>query len=219
MNTKSIPLVAILLSAMSSGTSATTIDFSSLTTPGAITSVGPTFVADGFQFQDEYLEGSGIVSATALSYQRPSPVDMWAVFLDHRGVTGGGTFSLVGGGTFTLNSIDIVNPFLDFYTLNTVHSWTLFGTFANGSTALLHGSDPDGYLQPGTFITVTPNWSNLISVDFWGVSGAAGMMGVDNIDVTTAVPEPSTWAMMILGFLGIGFLAYRRRSQLSFAAG
>lgn len=29
----------------------------------------------------------------------------------------------------------------------------------------------------------------------------------------TAVPEASTWAMMILGFLGVGFLAYRRRDQ------
>jgi len=28
-----------------------------------------------------------------------------------------------------------------------------------------------------------------------------------------AVPEASTWAMMILGFLGVGFLSYRRRSQ------
>jgi hypothetical protein len=26
----------------------------------------------------------------------------------------------------------------------------------------------------------------------------------------TAVPEPSTWAMMILGFAGVGFMAYRR---------
>jgi hypothetical protein len=26
----------------------------------------------------------------------------------------------------------------------------------------------------------------------------------------SAVPEPSTWAMMFLGFLGIGFLSYRR---------
>jgi hypothetical protein len=26
-----------------------------------------------------------------------------------------------------------------------------------------------------------------------------------------AVPEPSTWAMMILGFAGVGFVAYRRR--------
>jgi hypothetical protein len=30
--------------------------------------------------------------------------------------------------------------------------------------------------------------------------------------VTGAVPEPSTWAMMLLGFAGIGFLAYRRKS-------
>ena len=31
--------------------------------------------------------------------------------------------------------------------------------------------------------------------------------------VASAVPEPSTWAMMILGFAGIGFLAYRRKGQ------
>jgi hypothetical protein len=29
----------------------------------------------------------------------------------------------------------------------------------------------------------------------------------------SAVPEASTWAMMILGFAGIGFLTYRRRNQ------
>jgi hypothetical protein len=31
--------------------------------------------------------------------------------------------------------------------------------------------------------------------------------------VTGAVPEPSTWAMMILGFAGVGFMAYRRKSK------
>ena len=30
-----------------------------------------------------------------------------------------------------------------------------------------------------------------------------------------AVPEPSTWAMMILGFLGIGLAAYRRKDKLN----
>jgi hypothetical protein len=34
-----------------------------------------------------------------------------------------------------------------------------------------------------------------------------------NLTVTSAVPEPSTWAMLILGFAGVGFLAYRRRNQ------
>jgi hypothetical protein len=33
--------------------------------------------------------------------------------------------------------------------------------------------------------------------------------------VTPAVPEPSTWAMMILGFAGVGFMAYRRRNQMA----
>jgi hypothetical protein len=28
-----------------------------------------------------------------------------------------------------------------------------------------------------------------------------------------AVPEPSTWAMMILGFCGVGFMAYRRKQN------
>jgi hypothetical protein len=33
-----------------------------------------------------------------------------------------------------------------------------------------------------------------------------------------AVPEPSTWAMMILGFAGVAFLAYRRRKTTALAA-
>ena len=30
--------------------------------------------------------------------------------------------------------------------------------------------------------------------------------------------KPSTWAMMIVGFAGLGFLAYRRRQRAAFAA-
>ena len=33
-----------------------------------------------------------------------------------------------------------------------------------------------------------------------------------------AVPEPSTWAMLLLGFAGIGFIAYRRSKQALMAA-
>jgi hypothetical protein len=33
---------------------------------------------------------------------------------------------------------------------------------------------------------------------------------LDNVAYVAAVPEASTWAMMIVGFLGVGFLAYRR---------
>jgi hypothetical protein len=33
-----------------------------------------------------------------------------------------------------------------------------------------------------------------------------------------AVPEPSTWAMMILGFACLGFMAYRRKNKMALNA-
>jgi PEP-CTERM motif-containing protein len=36
---------------------------------------------------------------------------------------------------------------------------------------------------------------------------------VDHVSFSSSVPEPSTWAMMVLGFAGIGFMAYRRKSK------
>jgi hypothetical protein len=41
-------------------------------------------------------------------------------------------------------------------------------------------------------------------------SFAVGLNG----EQVAAVPEPSTWAMMILGFAGLGFMAYRRKAKL-----
>jgi hypothetical protein len=35
---------------------------------------------------------------------------------------------------------------------------------------------------------------------------------------SSAVPEPSTWAMMLIGFAGIGFMAYRRKSKPALSA-
>jgi hypothetical protein len=40
----------------------------------------------------------------------------------------------------------------------------------------------------------------------------------DPIDEIAAVPEPSTWAMMILGFAGVGFAAYRRKNMMALNA-
>jgi hypothetical protein len=70
-----------------------------------------------------------------------------------------------------------------------------------------------------TAITAGPVVSN--GADF-SVSNTTGFFfdsgnGVVSYDTFTAaiapaVPEPSTWAMMILGFCGLGFMAYRRKS-------
>ena len=37
-------------------------------------------------------------------------------------------------------------------------------------------------------------------------------------ELTAAVPEPSTWAMMLLGFAGIGYGVYRRKRTAALAA-
>jgi PEP-CTERM motif len=45
-----------------------------------------------------------------------------------------------------------------------------------------------------------------------------GLVTGFNDGLTTAVPEPSTWAMMVLGFAGVGFVTYRRRKGALLAA-
>jgi hypothetical protein len=44
-----------------------------------------------------------------------------------------------------------------------------------------------------------------------------GQNDVLTISTVAAVPEPSTWAMMILGFASVGLVAYRRKRALAMA--
>lgn len=62
----------------------------------------------------------------------------------------------------------------------------------------------------GPLGTVTDTGS-VLSINWAGVSFAEGQTAV--ITFANGVPEPSTWAMMILGFVGIGFMAYRRKQN------
>jgi PEP-CTERM motif len=80
--------------------------------------------------------------------------------------------------------------------------------------------DPVGHVvlssDGGSIIDVTD-----ITVALFNSSGITVFGDQDitsNIVQTSisAVPEPSTWAMMILGFAGIGFMAYRRKNKPAF---
>jgi hypothetical protein len=52
-------------------------------------------------------------------------------------------------------------------------------------------------------------------VDFaW--SGSSYYTPPAYLGVVTAVPEPSTWVMLMLGFAGVGFMAYRRKTKPAF---
>jgi hypothetical protein len=45
------------------------------------------------------------------------------------------------------------------------------------------------------------------------VGGGTEITTITYAPLASAVPEPSTWAMMILGFFGVGFMAYRRKQN------
>ena len=50
----------------------------------------------------------------------------------------------------------------------------------------------------------------------YSVAGGAtyGESRLGEIHIGSAVPEPSTWAMMLIGFAGLGFMAYRRTRKM-----
>lgn len=180
----------------SASAQATTIDFSNVAAPGTYTNM-LSFVSSGFQFQS-YSSYANIDSATDLdpNLQHPAPGDLFAVFLYPYG---GGQFSPVGGGTFTLNSLDL--NWWDFYQPSDPHNWSITGTFADGSTATVRG-----VLQPGQFVPETLNWSKLESVSFSGSTPTLGWIGIDNV-VVNVTPLPPAWTMMMIGLAGFGFVA------------
>jgi hypothetical protein len=66
------------------------------------------------------------------------------------------------------------------------------------------------------FLTTPASYSGaLFDLYYVEGNGSPAVLKVDlrSPNLTTDVPEPSTWAMMILGFFGIGFMAYRRKSK------
>jgi hypothetical protein len=50
------------------------------------------------------------------------------------------------------------------------------------------------------------------TIEFFGDSTnvASRYIGLDDVSVSSSVPEASTWAMMLAGFASLGFVGYRR---------
>ncbi|EAQ34017.1 hypothetical protein NB311A_10233 [Nitrobacter sp. Nb-311A] len=53
---------------------------------------------------------------------------------------------------------------------------------------------------------------------FGGIVDDVRQVRIDGITSIAAVPEPSTWAMMILGFFAIGAMTYRQRKNIALRA-
>jgi hypothetical protein len=121
----------------------------------------------------------------------------------------------VGSQAFASTSV------VDFYVSNANYSLTsqyfeadallgnsvTMGLDSSSSTKSLFGSSAD----PGSF------FSHSIAGEFFLQDSSNSKLVFDVTTNVSAVPEPSTWAMMILGFLGVGFVAYRKKDALRFA--
>jgi hypothetical protein len=55
----------------------------------------------------------------------------------------------------------------------------------------------------------------VVGVTF-GTSAIYSITTFGGVPAIQAVPEPSSWAMMLIGFAGVGFMAYRRKSKPAF---
>jgi hypothetical protein len=94
------------------------------------------------------------------------------------------------------------------------------GVFTVNSDSFLTG---DVTLAAGTYYLVLANAMG--SSNFaWDINNGpstayvnlgVGAVASESFQITgvSAVPEPTTWAMLLLGFAGIGFMAYRRKSK------
>jgi len=76
-----------------------------------------------------------------------------------------------------------------------------------------------GFISPTGFsfapITKAGDYFLTFTVDNFAQNGG-NPTALDVSATVSGVPEPSTWAMMILGFLGLGFLGYRKSSGAAF---
>lgn len=97
-----------------------------------------------------------------------------------------------------------------------------FGIDQNGSSNAGTATVADclTFVDPACTSNSTPNlgnmvWANVLSgVPVWTQALNGSRDATFSVTIA-AVPEPGTWAMIVLGFAGVGFVAYRRQRKLA----
>jgi hypothetical protein len=191
---------AILLSIGGTGTGSTNYDFTGPPPPP-----GTTFNL-----------GTGSIQTTTIPNTSVTPFGLTPVGANYLAVQAGAgssfTFPITSNLTYfglLWGSVDNYNT-ITFSGIGGTQSFTGSNVLAADPTLVNHSTGANG--------TDYVNFSNF-GPGFNTVTFTAGQPAFElaNVSYTvSAVPEPATWAMMILGFLGIGLISYRRRNTASY---
>ncbi|WP_181160087.1 Npun_F0296 family exosortase-dependent surface protein [Sandaracinobacter neustonicus] len=128
--------------------------------------------------------------------------------------------SVLGGGSATIYFAPDTKSFqfdwgsIDTYNTLTVTSSTGIYTIVPGSSSFPNTADGNQHAH-GTNGRVTV-WGDVAGETFSSITLTSGTNSfeIDNL-ATIAVPEPATWAMLIVGFGLVGFAARRREQRLA----
>jgi hypothetical protein len=118
-------------------------------------------------------------------------------------------FPSTGDISYTFAAADIQSPVLATVSAGTLTSFS----FATFPTTVSMGADT---------VTIDVSFPASSAIEINSVQGGFFSSSSEDEQSATltisAVPELSTWAMMILGFCGVGFIAYRRKDKLALNA-
>lgn len=200
---KRVAAGALALFLNTAAASAVTIDFNGIAAPGSFADFGHgPLTLSGATFT-----GDGNIFVIDPGYYFSAYPNGGFLNIDFAGTTNTLSVSLPGGMRFV--------------------SFDLGGLFGGGSITA------DVSINGGSATTISSSKSitGTASLDHFAFSSLVDITtltlvlpdapqynAIDNFSFTAAVPEPSTWAMMLLGFAGVGFVAYRRRNRTMLAA-
>lgn len=81
--------------------------------------------------------------------------------------------------------------------------------------AAAHNQSDTRFVIGGSLLSISGPFANEQLFAIFGPQAALAPAAFLNLETVSAVPEPSTWAMMILGFAGVGYMTCRRRRYQS----
>jgi hypothetical protein len=142
--------------------------------------------------------------------------------------SGGGEFTNTGVGTFvsgatTVHMTGDVDDVIIFGASDTMgFGQVVFSPFNVADEAIVNSAFGGGY-NLSTAFPLTTGFLNPPTAATYSTDGGAlvftdASFGSVSFEAIGGVPEPSTWAMMLLGFAGLGFAGYRQRRVLVGAA-